>query len=345
MKILMRGPFSDHSGYGIDSIGMVQALLRAGHDVQLLPTSLEVPIPPDIADLLTIEPSNRFDLAIHFLDPSSCRLDKSLADLSRINIWWSMWEWENFHPGESERIKDDIQLYDFVVGFDELSTQVFGPLIGEGAEILTVQGGYIPDLWEPEDHNELPESPFLYGMVGQMSARKNPLAAILAFSQLKEEKGDEFDAQLVIKTIQLFLPPGLEFPGVEIIYDNWRHPQLQKFYHTINALVCPSWGEGKNLPAMEATASGCPIILSDVSGHRQWAHPSFVRFVPTTTDTLTGLIGRSVDIPELKDAMWDLYENRHEWNNKALTYSQFLERDMSWDVVMERLGRTVGVLL
>lgn len=345
MKILVRAPFSDHSGYGIDSIGMVQALLQAGHDIQLLPIALEVPIPPEIADLLTIEPSPPFDLAIHFLSPDCCRLEQSLAELSRVNLWWSMWEWENFREGVAEQLKDDIQHYDFVVAFDELSVEAFTPLLSGDTEIFQVQGGYIADLWEPFDHDLLPPSPFLFGMVGQMSARKDPLAALVAFSQLREEKGDEFDAQMIIKTTQLFLPPGIEFPDVAMIYDNWRHPQLQSFYHSIGALVCPSRGEGKNLPAMEAIASGTPVILSDISGHRQWAHPSFVRFVPTHRHQFTGLWGRAVEVSDLKDAMWDVYSNRREWNHKAATYAQFLPRDMCWETCIQRLGRTIGLLL
>lgn len=345
MKILVRAPLSDHSGYGLDGIGIVRALLNAGHDVQLLPTALEVPIPPEVADLLTIEPSPPFDLAIHFISPLDARLEPSLASISRINLWWSMWEFENFREGDAEKIKDDIQHYDFVVAFDELSTEAFRPLIGENAEIFTVQGGYMDDIWEPFDHSELPESPFLFGMIGQMGPRKNPLATLLAFSQLKQEHGDDFDAYLIIKTTQQFLPPGLEFPDTEVIYDNWRHPEIQSFYHSLGALVCPSWGEGKNLPAIEATASGCPVILSDVSGHRQWVHPGFVRLVPTTRAPLTGLWGREVSVDDLREAMWDVYTNRREWYRKAYQYSQFIPRDMSWDTCIARLGQTVGLVL
>jgi glycosyltransferase involved in cell wall biosynthesis len=53
-------------------------------------------------------------------------------------------------------------------------------------------------------------------------------------------------------------PPNVEFAG--------RVANIREFYQALDVLVVPSRSEGQGIVALEAMASGCPVIASKVGG-------------------------------------------------------------------------------
>lgn len=114
----------------------------------------------------------------------------------------------------------------------------------------------------------------------------------------------------------------------------------------LDCLVCPSWGEGKNLPALEALASGVPVVLSDIPGHRQWATSNEVTWAPTTPrDIVPGHRGGYVAPEALADIMWNQYTKKAAERSKAATAASVVRTSMDWSKSIERLSLQCGLML
>lgn len=347
MKILLRTPLSPYSGYGRDGFGLARALLDRDHDVRISPVEVVVPLPRDIAGLLTYPLNDGlFDLSIHHVKPADARLTLSDKTQARRNLLWSMWEWKSLPPEEwVEEFTDRVALFDWVVAYDTGSAGAFAPHVEEG-KLLTVQGGYEAEDWSPPE-TPRPERPFTFGMNGRLTLRKGVYAAYTAFSQLKEQHGDAFDARLVLKTtIPVFPPEFTPREGVQVILGQWDNDQLLNFYHSLDCLLCPSWGEGKNLPALEALACATPVVLSEIPGHKQWATSDLVTWVKTSeTSLMAGHVGGLVTPEDLAETMWYCYTHREEISAKTRIAARVIPQSMDWSHAVERLSLVTGTLL
>lgn len=341
MKILLRTPIDQVTGYGRDGIGLAQALLDRGHDVRLSPTSVGVPIPRDIAGLLTYDLDGPFDVAIHHLEPATVNLSKSEADMARINIFWSMWEWESIDPSVIDwatTFEQRIQHFDHVVAYDSQSLNAFAPYTN--AETHVVQGGYTSEFWPLVSRTiNSNEKPFVFGMNGKLTVRKGVYTAYMAFNRFKEKYPDA-NAELVLHSSAQVFPQGMPLSeGVTVIEKRWTQDQVKEFYSSIDCFLAPSWGEGKNLPPMEALSCGVPVILSDIPAHKAWANSSIATFVATTDKfCIPGHKGAYVDPEDLADLMYEHYTNRFQNLSKAMSGSRTVASSMDWFRCIERLG-------
>ena len=109
-------------------------------------------------------------------------------------------------------------------------------------------------------------------------------------------------------------------------YEWLLHPELSKVLRTATAFVLPSVEEGFAKAAVEAMASGLPLIATHESGAT-----TFVR------DGVEGLIVKARQIEQLADAMIKLGSNRElsETMGKA-AYARGAKNN-SWDDYAERL--------
>jgi len=343
MKVLIKAPLSPFTGYGNDGIGMAQAFIRAGADVYVEPTVIQSPVPQDVANLLTKRLEQPFDLYINHVDPMILEGSDDHRLASRMMIGWTMWEFSDFGNMEgTEDLRKRIKNFDAVVGYDQITVDGFEPYY-DGPR-LAIQGGYDPDNW-PELERDWDEENFYFCMVGMLGQRKNPFAAVRAFSELKEEHEDfNKHARLSLKTMQ----PGVlhskmeeVYPGLRIYYDVWSEDVLLQFYKSQHVLLAPSRGEGKNMPALEFQSTGGVVVASDWGGHQQWLNPEYnypvkVDLVPLDAqhpDTLWA----EVDIEDLKRIMLHLFRNRNEAKEKGKMAASVIPAMASWDKVIERL--------
>jgi glycosyltransferase involved in cell wall biosynthesis len=306
---------------------------------------VDVPLPRDITDLFTLGPDAPFDVAIHHLEPHLVNLPLAEKQAARKNIYWSMWEWESLDSQPwSETFAERLSNFDKVVVYDSGSYGAFLPYVGED-RLLTVQGGYQSDLWAPGA--KLTNPTFVFGMNGKLTLRKGVYTAYSAFNLLKDNHGDDFDAKLILKTITPIFPPGFTpAEGVKEILGYWLPPKLKAFYQQIDCLLCPSWGEGKNLPALEALTCGTPVVLSDIPAHRQWAHSGIVTWAATEPKALMpGQVGGYVSPEELAEKMWHQYTNRSQEAAKARLASAEVVKSMDWSKSLERLSLQAELML
>lgn len=83
MQILVNTPLDPYTGYGRDGVGMITALMRAGHDVHLFTNrGVQPPLPRHIAALFAKERPSNIDLAIVADGPLSLKVERSIRRLS-----------------------------------------------------------------------------------------------------------------------------------------------------------------------------------------------------------------------------------------------------------------------
>lgn len=66
---------------------------------------------------------------------------------------------------------------------------------------------------------------------------------------------------------------GADFPPIEIIFEDMDQKALAGLYARADVVVLPSRGEGYNLPALEAMASGTSLIVTAYGGQRDFCGP------------------------------------------------------------------------
>ena len=362
MHVLVHAPVGSTGGYARDGQGLIHGLLNRKHGVALDPAGMRAPISPEVAELLTYPNRGTYDLEIHHIPPMGVRSPQISKDRSRKTILWTMWEWDNFPesaPGFKEATKY-IRHYDAVVAYTQQTLDAFSAagFLGDGQETAVVQGGVETSLWYSvldrragEARKVFPpprdsRGTFIFAMVGVLAARKNPYAAIKAFEELKDEMGDRFDAKLILKTDFPVLNPLTKHPDIQIITDvDYTDAEMREFYWSIDCLINCSWGEGKDLPAMEATLCGVPTILNDIPGHRGWVHPVMKSLIPAMPMALThdpDYMGRFTSKDDLKKAMSEAYVKRVRNSEETLKFAEYVEKRGSWEHCIEKLGKKIG---
>jgi glycosyltransferase involved in cell wall biosynthesis len=80
---------------------------------------------------------------------------------------------------------------------------------------------------------------------------------------------------------------------------------VERIYQGLDLFVLPSHREGFPRAAMEAAASGLPVVASDIRGCRQVVSDGVngYLFPVRDVDALTGAIARLGDDPALREAM------------------------------------------
>lgn len=356
-RVLLRTSLSQATGYGRDGIGIAQAFINQGWDVHLRPQAVDAPLPAEVAVLLTKTPDGPFDLFLHHSDPASLGLYPGEGRSAKTRVAWTMWEFTGLGPdfdepigprGQERTIEQRLDSYDSLVVYDEVSKQALEPRTQR--PVTKLQGGYVSEETALLLVNAVPRdwfsTPFRFCMVGQLGQRKNPFAAIEAFSKLKSEHGDDFNAELHLKTVDRTLHPKIEevHPGIKIHYELWSRRQLLEFYLKCHCLLAPSWGEGKNLPALEAMTTGLPVIGPKFGGHAEWmaddwAYP--VNF--TMAEHAPGMGSARVSPDDLAERMWHVYSNRAEARQKGELAARVIPAMMDWDKVIPRLTMSLGL--
>jgi glycosyltransferase involved in cell wall biosynthesis len=244
-----------------------------------------------------------------------------------------------------------LQWFDMVLGYDSVSLAALEPYLRPGQYGGVLQGGYESADWpyiERDWHGEH----FQFAAHGALGSRKAPWTLIEAFQKLKFEKGDAFaPARLAMHTNA----PGALFPelngplgehGIRIFVDNWDLPTLREFYGAAHCLVCPSRGEGKNLPALEFMTTGGVVAATNYAGHTQWlssdwAYPLDYKLGPTFEDKPWAAQDAKVSVDHLADVMWHIYTHRDEARQKAMRAREVIPKMCDWEVVVEALFRRV----
>lgn len=327
-----------------------------GADVYIHPSAIHPPLPADVAALLTKPIPEHVDLLISHRCPQELSMSPESAGLyatSTVALAWSMWEWDSLanvdeinraNCEHAFRVTDHLEQalgrFDAVLAYDAVSQQALAPY---HPRVDILQGGVTPLAPMARDWFS---SPFRFLMVGALSNRKNPFAAITAFKKLRDA-GELADAQLVLKTTYPGLHPSMEkwCPGLRVIGEVWPVAQVHALYREAHVLLAPSWGEGKNRPAIEFATTGGAVAATAIGGHAQWLSPEYawpLRF--SLEETSPGARAAIVDPDHLAETMLALYTDRAEASRRASVASRVLPAMVSWPRVLERLQEKLATI-
>ncbi|HLE53366.1 MAG TPA: glycosyltransferase family 4 protein [Anaerolineales bacterium] len=105
----------------------------------------------------------------------------------------------------------------------------------------------------------------------------------------------------------------IEFPGQVSQVD------LPRYYRQADLYISASHSDGTSISLLEAMACGCPALVSDIPGNREWVEPGVHGwwFPDGDVDTLTTAILDAVDkrhrLPTMGQAARKLAEQRADW--------------------------------
>lgn len=102
--------------------------------------------------------------------------------------------------------------------------------------------------------------------------------------------------------------------------------QLAHLYRNSAAFVFPSTMEGFGLPALEAAASGCPVVLSDIPIFREHASAWAEFFDPTSPEALASTLGAVVNSPKRGVAPPEVRNTLSTWTNVAHQHAQVYQK-------------------
>lgn len=342
LRIKLSIPLNIFDGYGQDGVGLTQALLRKGVDVYLDPAYVKPPLPAEVAQLLTKADNPPYDVHIKHVNPVALKLEEEEKLESYRLLVWSMWEWESFDEDKAPLVRDALNEYNKVLAYDDVSVKAFEST-GTETPVSMLQGGYDPDPWMGTEHRPLARrdwnaEEFVFVMAGSITPRKDPYVALRALSKLYDEG---YKVKLYIKTLKPGSVPHLlkdSYPFLEILEGAWPQEKMRDLYEKAHCYIGPSWGEGKNLPALEAGTTGTALILSDCGGHRGWAGDSeFATLVGGRQFTYEGSPALRVDDDLLAEACRELIDDRQKARHMGEMASRILPQTMSWDRVADEL--------
>jgi len=345
MKIGLQGPFSPYSGYGNDSIGLAMALKARGHVVYPFPSLVEIGLPNEVAQMFTQTMPLKIDALVIAAPPNELRPKEGVTDKTNCIIGWSMWEQTLLDPGFMKGSgRWPFRHLTRLLAYDPVSAEAFRKA-DPAVRVDVLQGGVDADFWPYKEKDW--SGVFRFGMLGALHGRKNPWAAIEAFSELRAE-GELADAELVLKTNIPGLHPKIDevYPGVRVINEVWSREQVREFIQSIHCYVAPSVGEGKNLPALEAQLSGAVCIATGWGGHAVWQHPSYshaIEYDLTKVDPNGESLVATPSKEHLKSLMLQVYNDRRKAKEMGHRASGAIRAQCDWKTVVQKLERTIGM--
>lgn len=134
-------------------------------------------------------------------------------------------------------------------------------------------------------------------MVSTIEPRKNHLALLSAWEQLRTELQPELQLVLVgalgweHKAIVRRFRPWLDRGGMHLLEDV-PAPELRMLYRHAAVTVCPSFGEGFDFSGVEAMRCGGIVAASDIAVHHDIFADAAEYFTPYSAGQLAATLAR-----------------------------------------------------
>lgn len=175
-------------------------------------------------------------------------------------------------------------------------------LVTPGCELDRFDGSPRPELTIPG----LPDRYFLY--IGTLEPRKNLPGLLRAYARLKEINNNTPPLVIAggvgwrVRDLLNDLRVAVE-DGSVIQLGYVEESAVPVLYARALALVFPSFYEGFGLPALEAMASGCPVIGGDRSAIPEVVNEAGLLVDPYDTQAIAGAMQRILVEPSLVDEL------------------------------------------
>jgi len=374
MKITVRGPVEDVTGYAAVTRETVLALFRLGVDVGLQ----AVPWGMTRAEL----PGRTRGLLDGFLARQSCwdtLLNVGIPPYfgrvsSRPSVGLTMLEVD----GLPDSWAACCNRMDEVWVPSSFNAETFQRSGVAADKIRVMPLGIDTGLFRPDgpklSFTGLDPESFLFLSVFEWVPRKGYDLLLAAYLQefagvddvclmLKSHSNSDYepDGASIKKTIQeangQYRIPGCRVPDVVLLPQVLPAVQMPELYRMADCFVLPTRGEGWNLTALEALACGLPVITTDWSAHLDWLNQDNAFLIEVESLETVPSFGTASDdiyrghrwarpsIEHLRYLMRWVYEHRSEAREKAGSARSAIESGLSWDASANRMYRRLQELL
>jgi hypothetical protein len=263
---------------------------------------------------------------------------------SHVRGWWDEQQVWCFTMFESTRLPDQYtSAFENITGFivpNELNREQFSEL---HPNVHQVPLGVDPELWSVKPRWQT--GPFMDFLICGSGERKGTDLAFRAFHDAFP-KPYELDPspRLVMKDHRT----ENEGPGIIRIGQRLDDEDLVALYHSAHVYVQPSRGEGWGLQPHQALATGMPAIISDIPGHREYAHLPGALSIPTKQVPSSYVIyGDSGDWWEpdydaLVQAYRDMWVEYDDWVERAIVSAGEIRRTLTWEHTAQGVISAIG---
>lgn len=200
--------------------------------------------------------------------------------------------------------------------------------------IEIIENGVDTTLFVPAAQ-EHPQTPLVFLSTSRLTARKGLSYLIRAFAQATQAVKTPMELQ--------FISDGEERPALEALarelgvashvtfFGRIEHDQLPRYYQHAHVFVLPSKNEGMSNSALEALASGLPLLVSRTGGMQEIVGDGINGFFvdPEDTDGFAEKITRLADSPELRNSFAVASRERalsKSWSIAAHAYERELQK-------------------
>ena len=360
MKINFNAPVGQ-TGYGRIGTFLAPALKNLGHDVRVIPA---YPDELRVAEQRILELVNLIDDKMLDADVTIRLSIGSPSDIlsfyGKRRVQYTMLENDRLPPFWVKALNT----VDDVWTLSHWGKQVFENS-GVKKDVKVVPAGVDLNLFNPWREPLVPRSDkFRFICVGKYEHRKGYDVLCKAFAEefKQNEKveliimGDSikmFDQGFNVykEILNLRLPSDrAEFQIVEGMLPNYS--DMGRLYTSADCFVCPTRGEGWNLPLIEAMACGLPSIVTNWSAHTEFANEkncyllNDFQMVPSQQKLAQLFLqfGKWAEpnIKEVKEKMRYVFDNRDE----AKKLGEFASKDMknwTWDEAAKKAIKALQV--
>jgi glycosyltransferase involved in cell wall biosynthesis len=223
-------------------------------------------------------------------------------------------------------------------------------------QVLVIPHGVANGVFRPSEEarkttrDRMKLSGFVFANASAMTENKGMDVLLRAFAAVAEKNPDVrlllkgadglYDSKgLLLRTIST-LPPGVKaLIGDRLLYDGSTLPtkQMAGFYLAADAYVSPYRSEGFNLPALEASACGVPVIATKGGPTDDFLSKDSALFIDSRIKPAdTGGVFLEPSLDHLVQLMLQAMDDE-PWRRRASTAGVDNARKFDWDTIADRL--------
>jgi glycosyltransferase involved in cell wall biosynthesis len=208
--------------------------------------------------------------------------------------------------------------------------------------VSVCQLGIDTSFWRP---CEVPKNDKFRFVAGGSSWQRKGLDLVVAAFQRLNLK----DAELVVKITPEIRgePPEISSPNIRLV-ESWLSLQQEyDLYATADCFVAASRGEGFGLMPLQTIAMGIPTVMTDMTGHKEFAHLASTLVDAPPKPAVHGRVWNvgnwyEADVDDLAQAMLDQYNNREQNRKTAIARASEVSA-FTWNKSAQKMVRLAGV--
>ena len=189
-------------------------------------------------------------------------------------------------------------------------------------KVVHIYHGVNHEVFHPAGEKHRPAKPYLL-QIAQYAAKKNVDRVIEAYTQLAVESRPDL---LAILPNYEGLDP--DIPGLLLMRERVANQDLVKFYRGALAFVFPSIHETFGLPILEAMASGCPVISSNVTAIPELTGDAALLVNPRSVEEIYAAMMTLVEDEKLRQTLRErglVQASKFTWERSARKHFEIFE--------------------